>query len=81
VTETVQVDPGISVSWQSCVSENPPLADSLNPFNGLPPKLAIVMVWTEPVVPTFCENVNVGGNKLIADGRGLGRDIGVAPKT
>jgi hypothetical protein len=81
VTETVQFDPGVSVAGQSFVSENPSLADRLNPFSGLPPKLAMVMVWVGLVVPTFCENVNVGGEKLIADGRGLGNGIGVAPKT
>ena len=45
----------------------------------LPPKLVTVMVCGALVEPTFCENVSVGGVKLIAEGRGLGNDRGTAP--
>jgi hypothetical protein len=79
VMETAQFDPGISTDGQLLVSENPPFADRFNPFSGLPPKLEMVMGWAGLVVPMFCENVNVGGVKLIAEGRGLGNDRGTTP--
>jgi hypothetical protein len=81
VTGTVQFDPAGRTAGQLFVSENPPLADRLNPFSGLPPKFVMVIVWVALVVPMFCENVNVGGEKPIAEGRGVGSGAGVAPKT
>src|SRR2546427_11976658 len=80
-TDTVQFDPADRVAGQLSVSENPPPAARLNPFSGLPPKFAMVMVWGALVVPVFCENVSVGGEKPIAEGRGAGSGMGVAPKT
>ena len=38
-----------------------------------------MMVCAALVEPTFCENVSVGGVKLIAEGRGLGNGMGTAP--
>ena len=58
-----------------------PVAPPQAPLSGLPPKLATVIVWVALAVPRFCENVNVGGEKLIAEGRGGGSGMGVAPKT
>ena len=81
VTDTVQLDPANRAAGQSFVSEKPSLVEKANPFSGLPPKLVMVMVWAALVVPTSCENVNVGGEKLIAEGRGVGSGTGVAPKT
>jgi len=46
----------------------------------VPPKLVTVMGWVE-VVPTFCVKLKVEGEKLIAEGRGLGNGIGVRPNT
>ena len=80
-TDTVQLDPADRAAGQSFVSENPPPAERFNPFSGLPPKFAMVMVWGALVVPVFCENVSVGGEKPIAEGRGVGSGMGVAPKT
>ena len=81
VTDTVQFDPAGRTAGQLFVSENPPLAERFNPFSGLPPKFVMVMVCVALVVPIFCEKVNVGGEKLIAEGRGVGSGTGVAPKT
>jgi hypothetical protein len=81
VTDTAQLDPADRTAGQSFVSENPPLAERLIPFSGLPPKFVMVMVWGALAAPTFCENVNVGGEKLIAEGCGVGSGTGVAPKT
>src|SRR5256885_2790396 len=80
-TDTVQFDPADRVAGQLSVSENPPPAARLNPFSGLPPTFAMVMVCGALVVPVFCENVSVGGEKPIAEGRGAGSGTGVAPKT
>jgi len=81
VTDTVQLDPANRAAGQSFVSEKPSLVERVNPFSGLPPKLVMVIVWAALVVPRFCENVNVGGEKLIAEGGGVGSGTGVAPKT
>ena len=83
VTDTVQVDPPARGGWQLFVSPNPPLAEMLRLVSGLPPKLVIVMDWLELVVPTFYVKFKVSGEKLIADGGGLGtgKGWGVAPKT
>lgn len=81
VTDTVQLDPADKTAGQSFVSAKAPLAEIFNPFSGLPPKFVTVTVWVALVVPTFCENVSVGGEKRIAEGRGVGRGTGVAPKT
>ncbi len=81
VTDTVQLDAANRAAGQSFVSEKPSLVEKANPFSGLPPKLVMVMVWAALVVPTSCENVNVGGEKLIAERRGVGSGTGVAPKT
>ena len=80
-TDAVQLDPPDRAAGQLFVSEKPLLAERVSPFRGLPPKLVMVIVWVALVVPTFCENVNVGGEKLIAEGRGVGSGTGVAPKT
>jgi hypothetical protein len=48
---------------------------------GLPPKFVTVIVWGGLVVLTFCEKVSESGLKLIAEGRGAGTGIGIAPKT
>jgi len=81
VTDTVQRYPPGRTAGQSLDSENPLLVEKLNPFRGRPPKLVTVMVWPGLVVPTLCENVKVAGEKVIADGIGVGRGTGVAPKT
>jgi hypothetical protein len=80
-TDTVQLDPADKAIGQLFVSENPPPAERFNPFSWLPPKFVMVMAWGSLVVPTFCENVSVGGEKPIAEGRGVGSAMGVAPKT
>jgi hypothetical protein len=84
VTDTVQFDPAISWLGQLSVSENPPVPEILNglptKLSGLPPKLAIVMGW-EALVPTFWDTFSVAGEKLMAEGRGVGSGTGVAPKT
>jgi hypothetical protein len=81
VTATAQLDAGASTKGQLFVWKNPALADRLNKFSGLPPKLEIVMLCAGLVVPAFCEKVNVEGEKPMAEGRGLGSRRGVAPKT
>jgi hypothetical protein len=53
VMEKAQVDPGARTVGQVLVAANPPLAESPNPFRGLPPKFATVIVWAALVVPTF----------------------------
>jgi hypothetical protein len=81
VTDTMHVEPAGRTPAQLSVSANPSLADRLSTSNVLPPKLAIVMVWGALVVPVFSEKVSAGGEKLIAEGRGVGTGAGVAPKT
>jgi hypothetical protein len=80
-TDTVQLDPADRAAGQLFVCEKPLPASRVSPFSGLPPKLLIVRVWLGLVVPTFWENVNVGGEKPSAEGRGVGSGTGVAPKT
>ena len=80
-TDTVQFDPADRAAGQLFVAENPPPAARFNPFSGLPPKFVMVMVCAALVAPIFCENVSVGGEKPIAEGRGVGSAMGVAPKT
>ena len=70
-----------STEGQVVVGENPPDAEALKPWIGLPPKFVTVIVCGALVVLTFCEKVSDGGLKLIAEGRGAGIGIGVAPKT
>ena len=82
VTETVQLLPAGSIAGQLLVCANPPLTATLfAPLSGLPPKFAIVIVCGALVVPTFCEILKPGGVKLIAEGRGLGKETGTAPYT
>ena len=81
VTDTAQFDPADRAPAHLSVSENPPLAARFTPFSGLPPKFVMVMVCAALVVPIFCANVNVGGENLIAEGRGVGSGMEVAPKT
>lgn len=80
-TLTVQFDPAASWVGQASVSANPPLAEMFDKFSGLPPKFEIVTGCEGLDVPTFWEKVNVAGERLIAEGRGLGKGIGVTPKT
>lgn len=80
VTATVQFDPTASVAGQLGAAVNPPLAEMLPKFNGVPPKLATVTVC-EPLVPMFWVKFKWDGERLIAEGRGLGKGIGVIPKT
>ena len=82
VTDTVQLDPANRAAGQSFVSEKPSLVEKANPFSGLPPKLVIVTAWELLAVPmSWSAKVKVAGEKLIAEGRGLGTGTGVAPKT
>jgi hypothetical protein len=80
-TLTVQFDPAASTAGQLFVCWKPPFAETASPFSGLPPKFVMMMVCAGLVVPTFCENVSVGGLKPIAEGSGVGNGTGVAPKT
>jgi len=80
VTVTVQFCPAISWLGQLFVSVNALLAEMFDKLSGLPPKLEIVR-GSEPLVPTFCEKFKVAGEKLMADGRGLGKGTGVMPNT
>jgi hypothetical protein len=51
-------------------------------FNGLPPKLVIVTDWGLLEVPmSWMLKVKALGEKLSADGRGLGTGTAVTPKT
>ena len=80
VTDTVQLLPATNSAGQLLVCANPGLtATLLAPLSGLPPKLAIVMVCAGLVVPTFCEILKPGGVKLMAEGRGVGKESGTAP--
>ena len=81
VTLTVQFDPATSGLGQLLVSPNPLLAEKLDKFSGLPPKLVMVTGWAGLEVPTFWEKSNVVGERLIAEGSGLGKGTGVTPKT
>src|SRR6202043_1156294 len=68
VTAAAQLDPATRTLGQPVGStENPPLADMLPRFSGLPPKLAMVTDW-DALVPMFSVKVSVAGEKLMADG-------------
>jgi hypothetical protein len=79
VTDTAQLVAGNNTEGQLFVSANGPEAANVSPLMLLPPKLDTVMVCAALGEPTFCENVNAGGVKLIAEGRGVGKDRGAAP--
>jgi hypothetical protein len=81
MTETVQFDPAFNTEGQLFVCVKGPLEVTFSPYSGLPPKLLIVTVCAALGVPMFCVNVSEMGEKLTADGRGLGCGISVAPKT
>jgi hypothetical protein len=80
VTVTAQLDPPGKDAGQLFVAPKPALAAMVPRSRLLPPKFVTVTVAV-PVVPTFCERLNDGGLRLIADGRGVGRDRGTAPYT
>jgi hypothetical protein len=70
------------VPGQLLVSTKSPLAEIPEKFSALPPKLVIVTGWELLDVPiSWLPKVKVAGEKLIAEGRGLGNGMVVAPKT
>ena len=79
LTDIVQLVAGASTAGQLFVSENGPAAESASVLMLLPPKFVTVMFCGVLAEPTFCEKSSVGGLKLIAEGRGLGKEIGTAP--
>jgi hypothetical protein len=81
-TLAVQLAPATKLFGQLLVSANSPLAEMLEKFSDLPPKLVIVTGWELLEVPiSWLAKVKAAGEKLIAEGRGLGNGTGVAPKT
>ena len=81
-TPAVQLVPAARLPGQSFVSTNSPLAEMPEKSNRLPPKLVIVTDWELLEVPiSWLPKVKVAGEKLSAEGRGLGNGKRVAPKT
>src|SRR5258707_91135 len=81
-TLAVQFAPAARLPEQLLVSAKSPLAEMPEKFSGLPPKLVIVTDWELLEVPiSWLAKVKVAGEKLIAEGRGLGNGTRVAPKT
>src|SRR6266478_3271559 len=75
-TLAVQLAPATRLFGQLFVSGNPSLAAMLEKFSGLPPKFVIVTGWELLEVPiSWLAKVKVVGEKLIAEGRGLGSGI------
>ena len=81
-TLAVQLAPATRLFGQLFVSAKSPLAEMLEKFSGLPPKLVIVTGWELLEVPiSWSAKVKVAGERPIAEGRGLGTGTGVTPKT
>jgi hypothetical protein len=80
-TLAVQLAPATKLFGQLFVSVNSPLAEMPEKFSELPPKLVIVTGWEFEVPISWLAKSKVAGEKLIAEGRGLGNGTGVAPKT
>ena len=81
-TLIVQLVPAARLFEQLLVSANPSLGEMLEKFSRLPPKFVILTGWELLEVPvSWVPKVKVAGEKLIAEGRGLGNGTGVAPKT
>ena len=78
LTATVQFDPGERAGGQLLVAPKPLLAVTEPMSNTLPPKLVMV-TGAVAVVPRFWVIAREEGLKLIAEGRGLGKEIGTAP--
>lgn len=79
VTDTAQLAAGTNTAGQSLVSENGPAVENVSQLMLLPPKLVTVMVCAALAEPIFCVKFSVGGVKLIAEGRGVGKDRATAP--
>jgi hypothetical protein len=81
-TPAVQLAPAARLPGQLFVSTNSPLAEMPEKSSGLPPKFVIVTGWELLEVPiSWLPKVKVAGEKLSAEGRGLGNGKRVAPKT
>jgi hypothetical protein len=80
-TFTTQDDPAGNWPGQALVSVNGPVVETPERFSGLPPKLEIVTGWEGLTVPVFWEKARVGGDRLTAEGLGVGSGMGVTPKT